>query len=93
MPTTSSRPASGREISDYLLDRALRAQGIVSLDSICHLSASQKAGVRRLIEARVRKKTLPIELKVREPKLVEFVQRYWGQGRSISRTRHLSSKR
>jgi uncharacterized protein YcaQ len=57
------RPASGREISDYLLDRALRAQGIVSLDSICHLSASQKAGVRRLIEARVRKKTLvPVDI-------------------------------
>jgi uncharacterized protein YcaQ len=57
------RPASGREISEYLLDRALRAQGIVSLDSICHLSASQKGGVRRLIEARLRKKTLvPVKL-------------------------------
>jgi uncharacterized protein YcaQ len=57
------RPASGREISEYLLDRALRAQGIVSLDSICHLSANQKAGVRRLIEARVRKKALvPVKL-------------------------------
>ncbi|HET9396161.1 MAG TPA: winged helix DNA-binding domain-containing protein, partial [Nitrospiraceae bacterium] len=57
------KPASGREISEYLLDRALRAQGIVSLDSICHLSASQKGGVRRLIEARLRKKTLvPVKL-------------------------------
>jgi uncharacterized protein YcaQ len=32
----------------------LRAQGVVSLDSICHLDAPSKASVRRLIEARVR---------------------------------------
>ncbi len=38
----------------YLLDRALRAQGLVSLDSICHLDAPSKAAIRRLIEARVR---------------------------------------
>src|SRR5580692_1335063 len=48
------RAASAAEISAYLLDRALRAQGVVSLDSICHLDAPRKAGVRRLIEARVR---------------------------------------
>jgi uncharacterized protein YcaQ len=33
----------------------LRAQGIVSLDSICHLDAPRKAQVQRLIEARVRR--------------------------------------
>ena len=38
---------------DYLLDRALRAQGLVSLDSICHLDAPRKPAIRRLIEARV----------------------------------------
>lgn len=47
-------PASAREITGYLLDRALRAQGLVSLDSICHLDAPNKPSVRRLIEARVR---------------------------------------
>lgn len=52
------KPASERQVLEYLLDRALRAQGLVSLDSICHLSANRKAGVRRLIEARVRQKTL-----------------------------------
>ncbi len=52
------KPASAREITGYLLDRALRAQGIVSLDSICHLDAPSKASVRRLIEARVRRKEL-----------------------------------
>jgi uncharacterized protein YcaQ len=49
------KPASAREVIGYLLDRALRAQGIVSLDSICHLDAPSKAAVRRLIEARVRR--------------------------------------
>jgi uncharacterized protein YcaQ len=48
------KPASTRETTTYLLDRALRSQGVVSLDSICHLDAPSKAAVRRLIEARVR---------------------------------------
>src|SRR6476661_8302766 len=50
--------ASAGEATAYLLDRALRAQGVVSLDSICHLDAPSKPGVRRLIEARVRRKEL-----------------------------------
>ena len=57
------KPASAREASAYLLDRALRAQGVVSLDSICHLDAPSKPSIRRLIEARVRAKQLvPVEL-------------------------------
>jgi uncharacterized protein YcaQ len=52
------KPASAREITGYLLDRALRAQGLVSLDSICHLDAPSKPAVRRLIEARVRRREL-----------------------------------
>src|SRR5215831_3993891 len=56
--TARPRAASERDILDYLIDRALRAQGLVSLDSICHLDASRKARVRRLLEARVRRKEL-----------------------------------
>ncbi len=52
------KPASATEVSAYLLDRGLRAQGIVSLDSICHLDAPSKASIRRLIDARVRRKEL-----------------------------------
>ena len=52
------KAASAREAAAYLLDRALRAQGLVSLDSICHLDAPSKAAVKRLIEARVRAKEL-----------------------------------
>jgi uncharacterized protein len=48
------KPATMRETIAYLLDRSLRAQGVISLDSICHLDAPSKAPVRRLIEARVR---------------------------------------
>jgi uncharacterized protein len=49
------RAATTREMLDYLLDRALRSQGIVSLDSVCHLEAGRKAAVRRIIEARTRR--------------------------------------
>jgi uncharacterized protein len=57
------KPASQREITAYLLDRALRAQGLVSLDSICHLDAPNKPPVRRLIEARFRRNELvPVAL-------------------------------
>ena len=55
--------ASAREATAYMLDRALRAQGVVSLDSICHLDAPSKPSVRRLIEARVRRNELvPVAL-------------------------------
>ncbi|NPU69051.1 winged helix-turn-helix domain-containing protein [Bradyrhizobium sp. 83012] len=55
--------ATEREIAAYLLDRGLRAQGVVSLDSLCHLNAPRKADVRRVIDARVRRGELvPVAL-------------------------------
>jgi hypothetical protein len=55
--------ASARDVAAYLLDRSLRAQGVVSLDSICHLDAPSKPQVRHLIEARVRANELvPVAL-------------------------------
>ena len=48
------KPASTREITCYLLERALRSQGVVSLDSICHLDAPRKSAVRAEIARRVR---------------------------------------
>src|ERR1700716_1058971 len=50
--------ASAGETTAYLLDRALRAQGIVSLDSVCHLDAPSKPSIRRLIQTRVRRNEL-----------------------------------
>src|SRR5262249_32370752 len=55
--------ASESERNAYLLDRALRAQGVVSLDSICHLDAPRKAAIRKLIGQRVRRGALvPVAL-------------------------------
>ena len=48
------RPASEREILEHLLDRALRSQGVVSLESACYMDAQRKPAMRRLIERRVR---------------------------------------
>ena len=57
------KPATDRQVLDYLLDRALRSQGVVSLDSICHLDAPRKAAIRALIDARVRRGDLvPVTL-------------------------------
>src|SRR5690606_17968241 len=57
------RPATERQVTAYLLDRALTSQGIVSLDSICHLNAKAKKAVHELIEARVKRRQLvPVAL-------------------------------
>ncbi|MCB8839839.1 winged helix-turn-helix domain-containing protein [Aurantimonas sp. VKM B-3413] len=52
------RQATERQVNDYVLDRALKAQGIVSLDSICHLDAKRKPAVREHIEARMKRRML-----------------------------------
>ena len=52
------RAATEKQVLDYLLDRALRSQGIVSLDSICHLDKKRKPMIRAVIEARIRRGTL-----------------------------------
>src|SRR3954471_9902596 len=57
------KAASESERTAYLTDRALRAQGVVSLDSICHLDAPRKSAITKLIRARVRRKELvPVAL-------------------------------
>jgi uncharacterized protein len=52
------RPASERETLNYLLDRALQSQGIVSVESICHLDSPRKPAMLRLLESRIRRKEL-----------------------------------
>jgi uncharacterized protein YcaQ len=49
------KAASEREVLDYILERGLRAQGIVSVDSLCYLNAPRKPGIRALIAARARR--------------------------------------
>jgi uncharacterized protein len=57
------KAAPENERMNYLLDRALRSQGVVSLASICHLDAPRKAAIRQLIARRMRRKELvPVAL-------------------------------
>jgi uncharacterized protein YcaQ len=61
------RPATDNQITAYLLDRALRSQGIISLDSACHLDAKRKPLVRQAIDAMVKRKQLrPVHLEGHE---------------------------
>jgi uncharacterized protein YcaQ len=52
------RAAKETETLNYLLDRALRSQGVVSVDSICYQDAPRKPAMRRLLESRVRRREL-----------------------------------
>ncbi|HMN79106.1 MAG TPA: crosslink repair DNA glycosylase YcaQ family protein [Burkholderiaceae bacterium] len=56
--TRRPRAAGAKQTLDYLLDRALRSQGVVSLDSVCYLDAPRKPAVRALIESRVRRRLM-----------------------------------
>ncbi|HEY4201794.1 MAG TPA: crosslink repair DNA glycosylase YcaQ family protein [Devosiaceae bacterium] len=57
------RAATDGQVTEYLLDRALRSQGLVSLDSAAHLDAKRKPALRELIEARIRRKKLqPVQV-------------------------------
>ena len=57
------RPASERQFVHYLFERGLRAQGLISVESVCHQDARRKPAMRQLIEARVRRGELvPVAL-------------------------------
>lgn len=56
--TEKPKAASEKEITDYILQRALRSQSIVSLDSICHLDAQRKPSMYKAIERKVKLKEL-----------------------------------
>jgi uncharacterized protein YcaQ len=61
--TALPRAATDNQYAAYLLARALRAQGVVSLDSICYGEVRWKRLVAPLIEAEVRRKHLiPVQL-------------------------------
>lgn len=55
---TRPKPVTETQRLDYLLDRALRTQGVISLDSACHLDAPSKPGLAARIATRIRKKEL-----------------------------------
>jgi uncharacterized protein YcaQ len=49
------RAATQRETLSYVIERALRSQGLVSLDSICYGGIARRAPVCQLIDAKVRR--------------------------------------
>ena len=54
---------SPKETCEYLVDRGLRSQGLVSLDSISYLKPSGKPAIKRVIDRRVRRKELvPVDI-------------------------------
>ena len=57
------KPSTERQYAAYLLARAVRAQGLISLDSICYGDLGAKKLVRGLIDTAVRAKRLvPVHL-------------------------------
>jgi len=59
------KAATSLEVCNYMLDRALRSQALVNIDSICHLEKAQRKNeVKKLIADRIKKKKL-IEVSVK----------------------------
>jgi len=73
------RTATEAQTLDYLLDRALRSQGVVSLDSICYLDAPRKKPMAALIEARVRRRKLV-------PLAIDGAKPHWATPESLGAT-------
>jgi hypothetical protein len=49
------RRATQQETLSYVLERALRSQGLVSVDSVCYGGVASRPEIRRLIETKVRR--------------------------------------
>lgn len=57
------KPATEKEINEYTLERALRSQALVSLESICHLEPSRKPVMKELILKHVAdEKLVPLQV-------------------------------
>lgn len=65
------KAATINEILNYKIDRALNAQGIVSLDSICYLNPSQKKKIESLLQSRIKNNTL-IEVHINNLEKTKF---------------------
>lgn len=52
------KPASATSTNRYLLERALRAQGLISLESVCHLNPKSKPAIAALIEREAKARRL-----------------------------------
>ncbi|HUA24030.1 MAG TPA: crosslink repair DNA glycosylase YcaQ family protein [Steroidobacteraceae bacterium] len=52
------RAATQQETLNYVLERALRSQGLVSVDSVCYGGIASRPAIRRLIETKARRREL-----------------------------------
>jgi uncharacterized protein len=58
------KAASSSEVLNYLLERSLRSQALVSVESICYLDNKNKSAIRKIIEKQQSKKALvPVKVK------------------------------
>lgn len=81
------KPVTGKQMTAYLLDRALRSQGLVGLDSICHLNAPAKADVSELIEKRVRaRKLVPVRIE-------QDSTQYWAEPKVLDEQQNIENDR
>lgn len=74
------RIATEGQTLDYLLDRALTAQGVVSLDSACYMAAPRKQAMAALIEARVRRRRLV-------PVAIDGLKPHWATPEALAEPR------
>lgn len=65
------KPVKDSDYINYILERSLRSQGIISVDSVCHLSPSKKTPVTLLIEKRIKSGEL-IEVEIDQTQKVKF---------------------
>lgn len=60
---TPPKPASASAVTRYVAERALRAQGLVSVESACHLNAKAKPEIKAHFEKELRARRL-VELRI-----------------------------
>jgi uncharacterized protein len=57
------RCATQQETLGYAIERALRSQGLISLDSVCYGGVAGRPAIRRLVESKVRRAELvPVDV-------------------------------
>jgi uncharacterized protein len=69
--TSKPKKVKESEYTDYILNRALRSQGLVNLDSICYLEPRMKKKVSLSIEKKIKSKEL-VEVQIKNIEKVCF---------------------
>jgi uncharacterized protein YcaQ len=74
------KAVSDKTHTEYIIDRALMAQGIVSIDSICHLNNPQKKVVQLNIQNRIKNELL-LEVQIEG----DVKNKYWVQPETLDK--------